>query len=58
MLNNLKAIIDKDKLGSYKGTVSLPFRSSGDPSSMRGESIAVKVVDEAGRETMRILELD
>ena len=58
MLNNLKAIIDKDKLGSYKGTVSLPFRPSGDPSSMRGERIAIKVVDEAGRETMRVLELD
>ena len=53
MLKNLRAIIDRDKLESYRETRSLPFR----PGATGHRRIAVKVVDEAGRETMRALDL-
>ena len=58
MLKNLKAVVDKDKLESYTGTRSLPFWPSDDPGTTGVQRIAVKVVDEAGRETMRVLDLD
>ena len=59
MLRSLKAVIDENKLESYKGTRSFPFRPPNEPSGSEGtKKIAVKVVDEAGRETMRILSLD
>lgn len=59
MLKSLKAVIDEDRLESYKGTRSLPFRPSNTLGGAEGtKKIAVKVVDEAGRETMRVLNLD
>ena len=59
MLSSLKAVIDEDKLESYKGTRSFPFKPSGESNGVDGtKKIAVKVVDEAGRETMRVLNLD
>lgn len=58
MLKNLRAVIDEDRLGSYMGTRSLPFRPSTDTGITGVRRIAVKVVDEAGRETMRVLNLD
>ena len=59
MLRSLKTVIDEDKLESYKGTRSFTFRPSDEPSGAEGaKKIAVKVVDEAGRETMRVLNLD
>lgn len=57
MLNNLKAVIDKDKLESYKGTRSLPFTPKGEAKT-KGKKIAVKIIDEAGRETLRVLDID
>lgn len=56
MLKNLNAVIDEDRLESHKGTRSLPFTPGS--GSAGGRKIAVKVVDEAGRETMRVLEID
>ena len=57
MLKNLRAVIDENRLESHKSTRSLLFRP-GKSTSTGGRKIAVKVVDEAGRETMRVLEID
>jgi len=57
MLKSLNAVIDKDRLEAHRGTRSLPFRPGGSGTA-GGKRIAVKVVDEAGRETMRVLEID
>lgn len=56
MQKNLKSIIDPDKLESYKGTKSLPFKPGGTDSNKK--QIAIKIIDEAGRETMKVLDID
>lgn len=49
---SLKAEIDEDAIEAYRGTVSLPFE--------KGEHgrIAVKIVDDRGIESLRVLPLD
>ncbi len=52
LAKNLKAEIDPDLIEAYRGTVSLPF----DPGEH--QRIAVKIVDDRGIESLRILEVD
>ena len=49
---SLRAEIDESAIEAYRGTVSLPF--AGKP----GQKVAVKVVDDRGIESLRILEID
>ena len=51
LANNLKAEIDQDLIESYRGTVSLPFASE------KHERAAVKIVDDRGIESLKIVEL-
>jgi len=47
LAKDLKAEIDPEKMEAFKGTVSLPFKP--------GKQIAVKIVDDRGIESLRIL---
>lgn len=51
LAKNLKAEIDPDLIEQYRGTVSLPFEP--------GEHgrVAVKIVDDRGIESLRIVEV-
>lgn len=51
LAKNLKAEIDEERIEAYRGTVSLPFEE--------GENgrIAVKIVDDRGIESLRIMDL-
>ena len=51
LAKNLKAEIDSDMIEAYRGTISLPFKM-GDK-----ERAAVKIVDDRGIESLRILPL-
>ncbi len=51
LVSNLKAEIDQDLFESYRGTVSLPFASG------KHERAAVKIVDDRGIESLKIVEL-
>ena len=51
LARNLKAEIDKDRIEAYRGTVSLPFDSG-----EHGRA-AVKIVDDRGVESLKIVEL-
>lgn len=44
---NLKSEIDEEKIESFKGTISLPFEP--------GSVIAVKIIDDRGIESLRVL---
>lgn len=48
---NLKAEIDEDLIEAYRGTVSLPFEPG------EHKQIAVKIVDDRGIESLRIIEV-
>lgn len=50
-VKNLKAEIDPDLIEKYRGTVSLPF-DAGDH-----RRVAVKIVDDRGIESLRIVEM-
>lgn len=52
LARNLKAEIDEELIEAYRGTVSLPF-SAGEHSC-----IAVKIVDDRGIESLRVMELE
>jgi len=52
LARNLKAEIDPDLIEAYRGTVSLPF-AAGD-----NKRIAVKIIDDRGIESLRILDLE
>lgn len=52
LTRNLKAEIDPELMESYRGTVSLPFT----PGANR--RIAVKIIDDRGIESLKILEVD
>jgi adenine-specific DNA-methyltransferase len=52
LAKNLKAEIDEELIEAYRGTQSLPFVTGG------YRRIAVKIVDDRGIESLRILELD
>jgi len=47
LAKNLKAEIDEDKIEAFRGTVSLPF--------IPGKAIAVKIVDDRGIESLRVI---
>ena len=52
LATNLKAEIDEDLIEAYRGTVSLPFAAG------QHKRIAVKIVDDRGIESLKVLELD
>jgi len=52
LAKNLKAEIDEELIEAYRGTISLPFEA-GD-----NKRIAVKIIDDRGIESLRIMELD
>jgi adenine-specific DNA-methyltransferase len=49
---NLKAEIDEDLIEAYRGTVSLPFAAG------KHNRIAVKIVDDRGIESLKIMEVE
>ncbi len=51
LLKNLKAEIDEELIEQYRGTVSLPFEAG------EHRRIAVKIVDDRGIESLKIVEL-
>ncbi|HUT52641.1 MAG TPA: site-specific DNA-methyltransferase, partial [bacterium] len=51
LARNLKAEIDEELIEAYRGTVSLPFEA-GD-----NKQVAVKIVDDRGIESLKILEI-
>jgi len=51
LARNLKAEIDEELIESYRGTVSLPFTVGAH------RRIAVKIVDDRGIESLKIVEL-
>lgn len=51
LARNLKAQIDEERIEAYRGTVSLPF----DPGKQR--RIAVKIVDDRGIESLKVMEV-
>jgi adenine-specific DNA-methyltransferase len=52
LANNLKAEIDEDLIEAYRGTVSLPFAAG------EHKRIAVKIVDDRGIESLKVLEVE
>ncbi len=57
MLKDLKAVINADRLEAHMQTRSLPF-SPAKGGAGGSKRIAVKVIDWAGRETMRVLDVE
>jgi adenine-specific DNA-methyltransferase len=49
LAKNLKAEIDEDRIEAYSGTVSLPFKP--------GKQVAVKIIDDRGIESLKIIKL-
>jgi adenine-specific DNA-methyltransferase len=49
LAKNLKAEIDEELIEAYRGTVSLPFESG------KNKRIAIKIVDDRGIESLRIM---
>jgi len=52
LARNLKAEIDAERIEAYRGTVSLPFEPG------EHKRIAVKIVDDRGIESLKIMEID
>ena len=52
LARNLKAEIDAELIEAYRGTVSLPFDAG------QARRIAVKIVDDRGIESLKIMEVD
>ena len=52
LARNLKAEIDEDLIEAYRGNVSLPFESK------PGKYVAVKIVDDRGIESLKIIEVE
>ena len=50
LAKNLKSEIDEDRIGAYAGTISLPFELG------ERQRIAVKIVDDRGIESLKIVE--
>ncbi len=51
LAKNLKAEIDENLIEAYRGTVSLPFESG------ENKRVAVKIIDDRGIESLRLLEI-
>lgn len=49
LAKNLKAEIDEEKIEAFKGTISLPFEA--------GSAVAVKIIDDRGIESLRVLKV-
>jgi adenine-specific DNA-methyltransferase len=52
LARNLKAEIDEELIEAYRGTVSLPFEAG------ENRRIAVKIVDDRGIESLKVIELE
>lgn len=52
LARTLRAEIDEERIEAYRGTVSLPF------AGRAGQKVAVKIVDDRGIESLRIVEID
>ncbi|MFZ2145660.1 MAG: DNA methyltransferase [Sedimentisphaerales bacterium] len=52
LAKNLKAEIEEELIEAYRGTVSLPFEAG------ENKRIAVKIIDDRGIESLRILDLE
>jgi adenine-specific DNA-methyltransferase len=52
LARSLKAEIDEERIEAYRGTVSLPFA----PGEHR--RIAVKIVDDRGIESLKVMEVE
>ena len=52
LAKNLKAEIDEERIEAYRGTVSLPFEPG------KNCRIAVKIVDDRGIESLKIMEVE
>lgn len=52
LANDLKAVVDEELLEAYRGTTSLPFEAGAH------KRAAVKIVDDRGIESLRLVELD
>jgi len=52
LAKNLKAEIDEELIEAYRGTVSIPFEAG------KNKRVAVKIVDDRGIESLRIMNLD
>lgn len=52
LANDLRAVLDEDLLQAYRGTTSLPFKAGAH------RRVAVKIVDDRGIESLRLVELD
>ncbi|MGQ9851679.1 MAG: endonuclease domain-containing protein [Aggregatilineaceae bacterium] len=52
LARNLKAEIDEERIEAYRGTVSLPFELG------EHKRIAVKIVDDRGIESLKVLEVE
>ncbi len=52
LAKNLKAEIDTDLIEAYRGTVSLPFNAG------ENNRIAVKIIDDRGIESLKIIEVE
>lgn len=52
LARNLKAEIDEDLIEAYRGNVSLPFESK------PGKYVAIKIVDDRGIESLKIIEVE
>ena len=52
LARNLKAEIDEDLIEAYRGTVSLPFAAG------KHRRIAVKIIDDRGIESLKIVEVE
>ena len=52
LAKNLKAEIDEELIEAYRGTVSLPFDAG------KYKRVAVKIVDDRGIESLRIIGID
>lgn len=52
LAKNLKAEIDQELIEAYRGTVSLPFEAG------KNRRIAVKIVDDRGIESLKIIEVE
>ncbi len=52
LAKNLKAEIDQELIEAYRGSISLPFEAG------ENKRMAVKIIDDRGIESLRIMELD
>jgi adenine-specific DNA-methyltransferase len=52
LAKSLRAEIDEEAIEAYRGTVSLPFAAES------GQRVAVKVIDDRGIESLRVLEVE